>query len=57
LFIWMWGSVSDAELAMATLPPPPTTPELPDAVDVVWVATLGTSPGVRGDRPGIFRGF
>jgi hypothetical protein len=45
LFIWMRNSVSDAELAMATLPPPPIAPELHEAVDVVWVATLPSTPG------------
>jgi len=39
LFIWMRPSVADAELAMATLPPPESTPELPDGINVVWVAT------------------
>ncbi len=43
LFIWMRPSVSDAELAMATLPPPDSTPTLPDGVDVVWVATGPTT--------------
>lgn len=43
LFVWMRGSVSDAELAIATLPPPPTAPELPDGIDVVWAATGGVA--------------
>jgi hypothetical protein len=43
LFIWMRPSVADAELAMATLPPPESTPVLPDGIDVVWVATGPTT--------------
>ncbi len=39
LFVWMRSSVADAELAMATLPPPESTPTLPEGIDVVWVAT------------------
>jgi hypothetical protein len=46
LLVWMRGSVSDAELAMAALPPPPTAADLPDGIDVVWVATFGA-----GGRP------
>jgi hypothetical protein len=39
LFVWMRSSVADAELAMAALPPPESTPTLPKGIDVVWVAT------------------
>jgi hypothetical protein len=46
LFVWIRNSASDAELAIATLPPPAITPVLPAEIDVVWVATAG---GV--DRP------
>ena len=41
LFVWIRSSASDAELAIATLPPPASTPALPDGIDVVWVATTG----------------
>lgn len=44
LFVWMRSSVADAELAMATLPPPENVPVLPDDIDVVWVATGPESP-------------
>jgi hypothetical protein len=47
LFVWMRPSVADAELAMATLPPPERTPTLPDEIDVVWVATAPTSTEAR----------
>ncbi len=46
LFVWIRGSASDAALAIETLPPPPDTPEIPDGIDVVWVAT-----GVPGQPP------
>ena len=46
LFVWIRNSASDAELAIATLPPPVATPALPAGIDVVWVATAGVV-----DRP------
>jgi hypothetical protein len=39
LFVWIRGSQSGAELAMGTLPPPEVAPLLPDAIDVLWVAS------------------
>lgn len=39
LFVWIRASAGDAELAIATLPPPASTPALPAGIDVVWVAT------------------
>lgn len=36
-----------AELAMATLPPSPSVPELPPEIDVVWAATGGPRVGLR----------
>lgn len=36
-----------AKLAMATLPPRPSVPELPPEIDVVWAATGGPVIGVR----------
>jgi hypothetical protein len=44
LFVWMLPSMADAELAIATLPPPQDTPDLPDGIDAVWVATGPTHP-------------
>jgi hypothetical protein len=41
LFVWIRSSASDAELAIATLPPPASTPALADGIGVVWVATSG----------------
>jgi hypothetical protein len=41
LFVWIRSSASDAELAIATLPPPASPPGLPDGIDAVWVATSG----------------
>lgn len=41
LFIWIDSSHSEAELGMATMPPPATTPSLPPGIDVVWAATAG----------------
>ena len=35
------ASYSDAELGMATMPPPDTSPSLPVGIDVVWAATDG----------------
>jgi len=48
LFVWIRSS--DAELALATLPPPPSTPVLPDGIDVVWVANAGGNPDAPFDR-------
>ena len=39
LFVWIRSSASDAELAIATQPPPAAAPTLPTEIDVVWVAT------------------
>jgi hypothetical protein len=44
LFVWIRDSYAGAELAMATLPPPASTPLLPEGLDVVWVATKGGDP-------------
>jgi hypothetical protein len=44
LFVWLRGSDSDAQLAMTTLPPPDPVPEIPDGIDVVWLA-VGGAPG------------
>jgi hypothetical protein len=38
LFIWLDGTQPGAELAVATMPPPPG-PDIPLEVDVVWLAT------------------
>lgn len=38
LFVWLRSSASDAQLAMTTLPPPDSVPEIPEGVDVVWLA-------------------
>jgi hypothetical protein len=38
LFVWLRGSASDAHLAMTTLPPPGSVPEIPEGIDVVWLA-------------------
>jgi hypothetical protein len=38
LFIWLDGTQPGAELAVATMPPPPA-PDIPLEVDVVWLAT------------------
>jgi hypothetical protein len=38
LFVWLRGSVSDAQLAMTTLPPPDSVPAIPEGIDVVWLA-------------------
>jgi hypothetical protein len=41
LFVWIDSSHSEAELGMATMPPPATTPSVPAGIDVVWAATSG----------------
>jgi hypothetical protein len=46
LFIWLDNSHADAELAVATLPPPSTPPAVPSGIDAVWLATVGSGPGV-----------
>ena len=38
VFVWIDPSYAEAELAMHAGPPPDRAPELPDGVDVVWVA-------------------
>jgi hypothetical protein len=43
LFVWLRGSAADAQLAVTTLPPPESTPEIPEGIDVVWLA-----PGIPG---------
>jgi hypothetical protein len=48
LFVWIRSSASDAELAIATLPPPASTPALPAGIDVVWVATAGVAGRLYG---------
>lgn len=39
LFVWIDGTYPDAELAVATLPPPSPAPDLPAGLDAVWLAT------------------
>jgi hypothetical protein len=39
LFVWLDGTQPEAELAVATGPPPTTAPHLSPVVDVVWLAT------------------
>jgi hypothetical protein len=41
LVVWIDSSYSDAELGMATMPPPESSPTLPEGIDVVWAATSG----------------
>lgn len=48
LFVWIDGSHSDAELGMATMPPPATTPSLPTGIDVVWAASSGMAHELYG---------
>jgi len=43
LVVWIDSSYSDAELGMATMTPPETSPTLPEGIDVVWAATSGTA--------------
>jgi hypothetical protein len=45
--IFVWVRHDGAELAMATLPPPPDVTELPSELDVVWAATGGPGVGLR----------
>jgi len=45
--LFVWVRHDGAELAMATLPPPPDVPELPSKLDVVWAATGGPGVGLR----------
>jgi hypothetical protein len=45
--LFVWVRHDGAELAMATLPPPPTAPELPTCIDVAWAATGGLGGGLR----------
>jgi hypothetical protein len=50
LFVWVDGfTYPDAELGMATMGPPQTTPTVPPGIDVAWAATVG-SAGLAG-RP------
>jgi hypothetical protein len=37
LFVWLFGTYPDAELAFANLPPPPPPP-IPEGIDVVWLS-------------------
>jgi hypothetical protein len=39
VFVWLDGTYPDAELAVATLPPPSPCPELPTGIDAVWLST------------------
>jgi hypothetical protein len=39
VFVWLDGTYPDAELAVATLPPPSPAPELPAGIDAVWLST------------------
>jgi hypothetical protein len=39
IFVWLDNTYPDAELAVATLPPPSSAPTLPAQVDAVWLAT------------------
>jgi hypothetical protein len=41
LFVWLNPSRADAELAVATLPPPSAPPAIPPEVHVVWLSTHG----------------
>jgi hypothetical protein len=50
LFVWIRNSASDAELAIATLPPPSSAPTIPDGHDVVWVATGPMRPELLFER-------
>lgn len=50
LFVWLLGSASGVELAMATLPLPNSPPALPAGVDVVWVATGPAFPDAPSGR-------
>ncbi len=50
LFVWLLGSASGLELAMATLPMPSSPPALPAGVDVVWVATGSAFPDAPSGR-------
>lgn len=50
LFVWLLGSASGVELAMATLPMPNSPPALPAGVDVVWVASGPAFPGAPSGR-------
>jgi hypothetical protein len=43
----VWVRHTGAELAMATLRPPPTAPELPAEIDVAWAATGDPITGLR----------
>jgi len=48
LFVWIDSSYPDAELGMATMPPPDTSPSLPAGIDVVWAATGGMTNDLFG---------
>lgn len=50
LFVWLLGSASGVELAMATLPLPSSPPALSAGVDVVWVATGPAFPDAPSGR-------
>lgn len=39
LFVWHDGTYPDAELAVATLPPPTPAPELLSGIDAIWLST------------------
>jgi hypothetical protein len=44
LFVWLRPTYPGAEIAMTLLPPPDIRPEIPEAIDVVWLATTGSAP-------------
>lgn len=50
LFVWLLGSASGVELAMATLPIPSSPPAIPAGVDVVWVASGPAYPDAPSGR-------
>ena len=41
LYVWIDSTRAEADLAMATLPPPSSGPALPAGIDMVWAATFG----------------
>ena len=47
LFVWVTSGQGDAELTIATQPPPDVTPSIPDAIDVVWAATAAVAWRLR----------
>jgi hypothetical protein len=43
LFVWLRATYPGAEIAMALGPPPAIAPEIPEAIDVIWLATTGSA--------------